>query len=189
MISNVCHRLGNEGCSTANSYLPCLIWLVCLSLNNLPKATEVVNNKAGWNLVSLVVQKFLLRSLFQLNVDGLASNKGHSPSSKEKKERRKGREAGLKSFPLWVYSFGDFLVAGNAAIAQACGKVLGDMVRWVRRLPRRKQHEMGTSLIGRRLGAHPSVPFYLPCTSCCKPQSIGWHIPQDSLSWLSLSPA
>lgn len=173
MISNVCHRLGNEGCSTANSYLPCLIWLVHLSLNNLPKATELVNNKAGWNLVSLVMQKFLLKSLFQLNVDGLASSKGHSPSSKEKKEGGKGREAGLKIFPLWVYSFGDFLVAGNAAIAQACGNVLGDMIRWVRRIPRREQHEMGASLIGRRLGAHPSVPSYLPCTSCRKPQNIG----------------
>lgn len=110
------------------------------------------------------------------------------PPRRKNREGKEG-EAGLKIFPLWVYSFGDFLVAGNAAIAQACGNVLGDMVRWVRRIPRREQHEMGTFLIGRRLGAHPSVPFYLPWTSCRKPQNIRWHVPQDSLSWLSLSPA
>lgn len=78
-----------------------------LSLNNLPKATELVNDKAGWNLVSLVMQKFLLRNLFQLSVDGLASSKAHSPSSKEKKEGGKGRGGWAEKFSsLGVWFWG-----------------------------------------------------------------------------------
>lgn len=40
--------------------------LVQLSLSDSPKATRLVNNRAGWNLVSLVIQEFLLRSPIQL---------------------------------------------------------------------------------------------------------------------------
>ena len=59
LISNVCHRLGNGGwwCS---SQLFAMTDLVQLSSSDLPKATQLVNNQVGGNLVSLVIQEFIL---------------------------------------------------------------------------------------------------------------------------------
>lgn len=105
------------------------------------------------------------KKLISTQGDGLASSKAHSTSSKGKKEEGKGRGGWTEIiFPWKVYIFWDFLAAGNAATA---ANVVGEMIPWVRRIPRREQRQMDTFLIGRRPEAHPSVPLYPPWSS--------WH--------------
>ena len=47
------------------------------------------------------------------------------------------------AFPGLVFSFIDFLIAGNARMTQPCCNVRGDIALWVGRVWRREQQESG----------------------------------------------